>query len=82
MPSASVDPDRPLQRGFARVTRQDGSLVRAGAALASGETVDVKFGDQVTRKAVIDGAAAGPGEPPKTAKPRAKSPSPAQGDLF
>jgi exodeoxyribonuclease VII large subunit len=79
---ASVDPDRPLQRGFARVTRQDGSLVRAGAGLASGETVDIKFGDQATRKAVIDGAAAGPDEPPKPAKPRAKSPSPAQGDLF
>jgi exodeoxyribonuclease VII large subunit len=78
----SVDPDRPLQRGFARVTRQDGSLVRAGASLAPGETVDVKFGDQVTRKAVIDGAAAEPGEPSKPAKPRAKSPSPAQGDLF
>jgi exodeoxyribonuclease VII large subunit len=81
---ASVDPDRPLQRGFARVTREDGALVRAGAALASGETVDIKFGDQVTRKAVIDGAgqpaAAAPGAKP--AKPRGKAPSPAQGDLF
>jgi exodeoxyribonuclease VII large subunit len=79
---ASVDPDRPLQRGFARVTREDGSLVRAGASLATGETVDIKFGDQVTRKAVVDAASAGPAEPPKPAKPRAKSPSPAQGDLF
>jgi exodeoxyribonuclease VII large subunit len=79
---ASVDPDRPLQRGFARVTRQDGSLVRAGAGLVSGETVDIKFGDQVTRKAVVDGADAAPAPGPKSAKPRAKADSPAQGDLF
>ena len=79
---ASVDPDRPLQRGFARVTRQDGSLVRAGASLASGETVDIKFGDQVTRQAVVDGADAAPAPAAKPVKPRAKDPSPAQGDLF
>jgi len=79
---ASVDPDRPLQRGFARVTREDGSLVRAGASLASGETVAIKFGDQVTRQAVVDGASEGPPSPPKAGKPRVKSPSPAQGDLF
>jgi exodeoxyribonuclease VII large subunit len=79
---ASVDPDRPLQRGFARVTRGDGSLVREGASLASGEPVDIKFGDQVTRKAVIDGAGAAAEQPPKPARPRAKAPSPTQGDLF
>jgi len=77
---ASVDPDRPLQRGFARVTRRDGSLVRAGAALASGEAVSIKFGDQVTREAVIDGPAPTPA--PKPAKPRAKPAAPEQGDLF
>jgi len=78
----SVDPDRPLQRGFARVTREDGSLVRAGAALASGESVAIKFGDQVTRQAVIDGASDPPGAAAKPARPRVKSPTPAQGDLF
>ena len=77
---ASSDPDRPLQRGFARVTREDGSLVRAGASLASGEAVNIKFGDQVTRKAVVDGDQ--PAAAPKPAKPRAKPVSPAQGDLF
>jgi exodeoxyribonuclease VII large subunit len=78
----SVDPERPLQRGFARVTRTDGSIVHAGAALASGEAVDIKFGDLVTRQAVIDGAA---GEAPasaKSARPKAKAPPPPQGDLF
>jgi len=79
---ASVDPDRPLQRGFARVTREDGSLVRAGASLASGEEVTIRFGDKVDRKAVIDGAGAGPTPPLKPAKPRGKTPSPPQGDLF
>jgi exodeoxyribonuclease VII large subunit len=80
----SVDPDRPLQRGFARVTRQDGSLVRGGAALVSGETVDIKFGDGATRQAVVDGASAGdaPSSPAKPARSRGKSPSSAQGDLF
>jgi exodeoxyribonuclease VII large subunit len=93
---ASADPDRPLQRGFARVTRADGSLARSGAALASGETVSIRFGDAVTRQAVVDGTAASPTAPEAPAsarpdpaslaarppKPRAKSPSPAQGDLF
>jgi exodeoxyribonuclease VII large subunit len=79
---ASVDPDRPLQRGFARVTREDGSLVRAGASLASGEPVNIKFGDQVTRQAVVDGAGGPAVSATKPAKPRPKEPSPAQGDLF
>jgi exodeoxyribonuclease VII large subunit len=79
----SVDPDRPLQRGFARVTRADGTIVHAGASLASGEAVAIKFGDQVTRQATIDGT---PGETPpapaKPAKSKPKAASEAQGDLF
>ncbi|HEY2357892.1 MAG TPA: exodeoxyribonuclease VII large subunit [Phenylobacterium sp.] len=82
---ASVDPERPLQRGFARVTRADGSIVHAGAALASGEEVAIKFGDQVTRQAVIDAAATD--QParkpaPKAAAPKPKTTPAAQGDLF
>jgi exodeoxyribonuclease VII large subunit len=78
---ASVDPDRPLKRGFARVTRADGSIVRAGASLASGEAVAIKFGDEVTRQAVID-AAGGPG-PAKPARPtKARAGGPPQGELF
>ena len=61
--------------------REDGSLVRAGAALASGEAVNIKFGDDVTRKAVVDGDGSG-AAPQKAARPRGKAPSPAQGDLF
>jgi exodeoxyribonuclease VII large subunit len=77
----SVDPDRPLQRGFARVTRADGSIVHAGASLASGEAVAIKFGDQVTRQATIDGDAADLAKA-KPAKSKPKAASPAQGDLF
>ena len=82
---ASVDPERPLQRGFARVTRADGSIVHAGAALAGGEQVSIKFGDKVTRQAVIDGAGAvSPPAPaaPKPAKAKPRVEGPAQGDLF
>jgi exodeoxyribonuclease VII large subunit len=77
----AVDPERPLQRGFARVTRADGSIVHAGAALAGGEEVAIKFGDQVTRQAVIEGAAAAP-PAPKPARPKPKTAAPPQGDLF
>jgi exodeoxyribonuclease VII large subunit len=78
---ASVDPERPLQRGFARVQRTDGSIVHAGASLVSGEALSIKFGDKVTRQAVVDGAAA---EPPavKPARAKPKTPTSAQGDLF
>jgi exodeoxyribonuclease VII large subunit len=77
----SVDPERPLQRGFARVTRADGSIVHAGAVLASGEEVAIKFGDRVTRQAVIEGAAAD-APSPKPARAKPKAPSSRQGDLF
>ncbi|HXA40824.1 MAG TPA: exodeoxyribonuclease VII large subunit [Phenylobacterium sp.] len=77
----SVDPDRPLQRGFARVTRADGSIVHAGAILAGGEEVAIKFGDLVTRQAVIEGAAAEPAAA-KPLRPRPKAAGAAQGELF
>jgi exodeoxyribonuclease VII large subunit len=79
---ASVDPSAPLKRGFARVHRSDGSLVREGATLARGEGVRLVFAD-AERQATIDGtpaAAAAPAKPARPAKP-ATAP-PAQGDLF
>ena len=76
-------PDRPLKRGFARVSRADGSIVRAGATLESGETVAIKFGDDVTRQAVVDGATADPVKAAaRPAKPKPKAPPVPQGDLF
>jgi exodeoxyribonuclease VII large subunit len=78
----SVDPERPLKRGFARVTRADGSIVHAGASLASGEAVAIKFGDEVTRGAVIDGQTSDPLAAPRPPRPKPKAASPPQGDLF
>ncbi len=88
---ASVDPSAPLKRGFARVHRTDGHLVREGASLASGETVRLVFAD-TSREAVIDGQGGGPDAPAPAPPPRtphmprarrATSPGPSeQGDLF
>lgn len=84
---ASVDPSAPLKRGFARVHRSDGTLVREGGSLVSGEGVRLVFADQA-REATIDGTptAAPPAPPePAAAKP-ARAPKPStpsnQGDLF
>jgi len=77
----SVDPDRPLQRGFARVSRADGSLVMNGGLLQSGEEVSIKFGDRVTRQATID-APGGVVTPAKLPSRKAKPPPAGQGDLF
>ena len=74
----SVDPDRPLVRGFARVHRADGSLVRSAATPQNGEALRLVFADGA-RQAVID-AGGEPSPSPKTARSR---PRPAnQGDLF
>ncbi|MFN3513055.1 MAG: exodeoxyribonuclease VII large subunit [Phenylobacterium sp.] len=77
---ASVNPDAPLRRGFARVERKDGSLVKAGATLTSGEGVRLVFAD-TTRQATIDGAPAAAPSAPKPPRPKAAAPS-NQGDLF
>jgi exodeoxyribonuclease VII large subunit len=76
----SFDPTRPLKLGFALVQRPDGSIVREGAALQSGESVSLKFAD-ATRGAVIEGAAPAPAPKP-VAKPRPATPKTEQGDLF
>jgi exodeoxyribonuclease VII large subunit len=83
----SLNPERPLELGFALVRKGDGTLARSAADLASGERVNLKFksGD---RDAVIDGE--GGFVPPPTPapapapKPRPKpvTPSTKQGDLF
>ena len=90
----SLNPDRPLSRGFARVHRADGSLAHQGAALERGEAVRLVFAD-ATRNAVIDGQGVDPAHPDRVeaaappAKPKARKPAaPAsrpgavQGDLF
>jgi len=86
----TLNPDRPLSRGFARIHHADGRLARSAGALRSGEGVRLHFADG-ERQAVIDGADAAPGPsetPPAQrapAAPRAPKPKagdPGQGDLF
>ncbi|MDB5481838.1 MAG: exodeoxyribonuclease large subunit [Caulobacteraceae bacterium] len=75
----SLDPDRPLSRGFARVEREDGRLVRSAVAVKSGDAVKLVFHDG-DRAAVIDGA-----PPTPTSTPSRKVPPPPpteQGRLF
>jgi exodeoxyribonuclease VII large subunit len=81
----TVDPERPLDHGFARVMRPNGALVREGAALTNGEAVAITFGDRTTRGAVIGGVAEDPLGAVKVAKAKpVRKPKPAsnQGDLF
>ncbi len=83
---ASVDPSAPLKRGFARVHRANGSLVREGASLRSGEGVSLVFAD-TAREATIDGTPSAAPEPPPTPPRPVRAPKPpstpsAQGDLF
>jgi exodeoxyribonuclease VII large subunit len=72
----SLNPDGPLERGFARVHHADGALARRADALKPGEAVRLVFGDG-DRRAVIDGA---PGAAPKVR--RATRADGSQGDLF
>jgi len=74
----SLDPDRPLSRGFARVEREDGGLVRSAGTVKSGEAVRLIFYDGA-RAAVIDGGAAASPTPVRKAAP---SPPAEQGRLF
>ena len=60
----SLSPNRPLERGFARVHHADGALARSALALASGEAVRLVFADG-DRGAVVDGEP----PPPSSAVP-------------
>jgi exodeoxyribonuclease VII large subunit len=83
----SLNPERPLELGFALIRKADGTIARSAAELASGERVNLKFklGD---RDAVIDGEGStpippAPAPPPVRPAPRAKpAPSSDQGSLF
>ena len=83
----SLNPERPLELGFALVRKADGTIARSAAELASGERVNLKFklGD---RDAVIDGESSGAVAPPVTAPPPRPAPKPKappstdQGSLF
>jgi exodeoxyribonuclease VII large subunit len=83
----SLNPERPLELGFALVRKADGTIARSAAELSSGERVNLKF-KQGDRDAVIDGESATAPPPPPVAAvrpaPKPKTPPPAsdQGSLF
>ena len=83
----SLDPNRPLDLGFALVHKADGTIARAADELAAGERVSLTF-RRGARDAVIDGLGSTPPAPPSPAPPaRPVRPKPAapptrQGDLF
>jgi exodeoxyribonuclease VII large subunit len=74
----SLNPDGPLERGFARVHHADGALARRAASLRPGEAVRLVFGDG-QRGAVIDGQ---PDPGPKPRRPSSGAADARQGDLF
>lgn len=77
----SLSHKRVLARGFAMVTREDGTLVRAAKDLSRGDVVELNFAED-TLRAVIDPASAPPAESePAKAKPKPK-PTGDQGNLF
>jgi exodeoxyribonuclease VII large subunit len=65
----SLCPNRPLELGFARVHRADGSLARSGAELEAGESVRLVF-NKDDRSAVVDGAPSPPAAPSRRSAPR------------
>ncbi|MBC7668970.1 MAG: exodeoxyribonuclease VII large subunit, partial [Gemmatimonadaceae bacterium] len=82
----SLNPERPLELGFALVRKADGTIARSAGELASGERVNLKFkaGD---RDAVIDGEGSEIVPPAPVAarpapKPKPPSPPSSQGGLF
>lgn len=75
---ASLDPDRPLERGFARVHHADGRLVRSAAQLVAGDALSLKFRDGEAG-AVVSGDAPAP---KPASRPKPKAPPAGQGDLF
>jgi exodeoxyribonuclease VII large subunit len=75
----SLNPDRPLDLGFARVNRKDGQLVTAPDMVAAGEGLELTFKGNRTLEVTV-----GEGAPP-TPKPAVKKlggPPPQQGSLF
>ena len=80
----SLNPDRPLDLGFARVNRPDGVLVKSPAGVEAGEALILTFkGDQTLDVVAGSGGTPPPAKaPPKPAPSRPKPAAPDQGSLF
>jgi len=69
-----LDPEAPLQRGYALVTGPDGHVVTTREAASHLPAMTLKFHDGAL--------AVSPGSAPRPPRSAAKSPPPGQGDLF
>ena len=65
-----LDPDRPLDRGFARLTGVDGLVITSAAAARKAGTFSVKFADGALGAIATD-------SPPKKPRARKEAPDPA-----
>ena len=80
----NLNPDRPLDLGFARVNRPDGFLVKSPVGIANGEALVLTFKDK--QKLDVIAAEGGPPSPqkpaPKPVAPKPRASVPDQGSLF
>ena len=76
----SLDPDRPLNLGFARVNRQGGELVTSPQDVAAGEALVLTFKGRRTLDVTAGDVTAG--ESPRPARKSKPEPPPSQGSLF
>ena len=77
--AGQLHPDKPLSRGFARVTDREGRTLTSGAAAEKAGALTLRFADKAV-DAVVDSADAPPPKPPR--KSAAKGTPEGQGSLF
>ena len=78
----SLNPDRPLDLGFARVHAADGALVTSAKALHQGDIVSLHFKDGTTGAHITDAPPPLETKPKQAPVARIKPSSPEQGNLF
>jgi len=78
----SLDPEGPMDRGFALVVKGDGSLVRSAEQLSAGEGLALRFRHDTAAVTVDGEPASRPAQPAARAKSGPKSRPSGQGDLF
>lgn len=74
----SLNPDRPLDLGFARVNRPDGHVVTSAASLSAGDALTLTFKDGKTQVVAGDGTSQPKPQPKKPFPPSTSG----QGSLF
>jgi exodeoxyribonuclease VII large subunit len=80
---AQLDPDAPLQRGYARVAAADGRTLLDRASAADEPSLALHFRDGVLDVLPADGPVPPPGRtPPPAPRPKAKPAEPRQTSLF